>query len=63
MEILSTVDFIITQNPEISNFVILDDVDFGFLSKFPDNFINTGRESRFTDKHLTDALKIFTNKK
>lgn len=50
-------------HPEIGNFLILDDVDFKFSSKFPNHFVNTGRENRITDEHLKKSLEILSRAK
>lgn len=50
----------LNHHPEIGNFLILDDVDFKFSDKFPNHFVNTGRENRFIDEYLNKSLEILT---
>jgi len=54
------VETYLNDHPEISHFLILDDIDFGFSAKFPNNFIQTGKESRFTDEYLQQSLEILS---
>jgi hypothetical protein len=50
----------LNSHPEITNFVILDDDDSGFSSDFPQQFVYTGKESRFTNEHLRKALNVLS---
>ncbi len=47
----------VLNNPNISKFVILDDVDSGISSIFPKNFVHTTKDY-FNEKCLNEALKI-----
>ena len=54
------VETYLNAHPEISHFLILDDIDFGFSAQFPHHFVQTGKESRLTDAYLQQSLEILS---
>ena len=47
------------KHPEITNFVVIDDVDDGISGLFPDNFIHTDGQYGFSGNNLLRAVRIF----